>query len=232
MRPILFRWRGRSVHSYHVLLYLGMVSAVVAGNHVARRAGLNPDGVTLAMLLLTIPALVGARLLFVSTHWESYRRERRRIWRRSDGGLSVYGGLLAVLVSAPIVSSLNVPFAAFWDVAVFSILIGMVLGRFGCLLNGCCAGKPCERPGALRLPGEDGVWRRRIPTQILEIVRSNSEHLILNDGRRPVFSPNSTRIAFVRGGRIWTCDANGSNQQPLTPGPNDNRPSWNLLRLG
>lgn len=169
MRPILFRWRGRNVHSYHVLLYLGMVSAVVAGNHVARRSGLNPDGVSLATLLLTIPALVGARLLFVSTHWESYRHEWGRIWRRSDGGLSVYGGLLAVPISVPIISGVDVPFAAFWDVAVFSILIGMILGRFGCLLNGCCAGRPSERPGALRLPDVDGVWQRRIPTQILEI---------------------------------------------------------------
>jgi phosphatidylglycerol:prolipoprotein diacylglycerol transferase len=169
MRPILFHWRGRNIHSYHVLLYLGILSGVIVGNYVAQRARLNPGAVFITMLLLPIPALVGARLLFISTHWQFYRRERQRIWRRSEGGLSVYGGLLAVFVSIPIVSSVDVPFAAFWDVSVFSILIGLTFCRLGCLLNGCCAGKPHEGFGALCLPNEAGVWRRRIPTQILEV---------------------------------------------------------------
>jgi Tol biopolymer transport system component len=60
---------------------------------------------------------------------------------------------------------------------------------------------------------------------------SNSENLIINDGRNPVFGPNSANIAFVRSGMIWTCAANGSNPQPLTPGPSDNRPSWTHVRL-
>lgn len=81
-------------------------------------------------------------------------------------------------------------------------------------------------------PNGSGIIFVRSNNLVYFDLRSNSERLILNDGRSPAFSPNSTRIAFVRGGRIWTCAANGSNQQPLTPGPHDERPSWNLLRLG
>jgi hypothetical protein len=44
----------------------------------------------------------------------------------------------------------------------------MIFTRVGCLLNGCCAGRPADGPIALYLPNVHGVWCRRLPTQILE----------------------------------------------------------------
>jgi phosphatidylglycerol:prolipoprotein diacylglycerol transferase len=151
------------------MLYLGLVLGIVAGNYAANLAGLNSAGVFTATLLLLVPALVGARLLYVASHWETYRREPARIWRRSEGGAAVYGGLpFSLLASVPLLRLLQLPFGAFWDVATFTILTGMVFTRFGCLLNGCCAGRPTEGWLALYLPDQQGVWKRRIPTQLLE----------------------------------------------------------------
>ncbi len=169
MRPVLFAWHGFRIHSYPAMLYLGIVLGIAAGNLAANAAGLPSLRVYLAMLLLTIPGLVGARLLFVATEWRVYRREPGRIWRRSEGGASMLGGLpLMLAVSVPLLRVLGVPFAAFWDVAMFTLLIGMMFARVGCLLNGCCAGRPSESWLALRLPDHRGVWRRRVPTQLLE----------------------------------------------------------------
>ena len=44
----------------------------------------------------------------------------------------------------------------------------LIFFRIGCLLNGCCAGRPSTGRLALHLPNHRGVWRRRIPTQLLE----------------------------------------------------------------
>jgi phosphatidylglycerol:prolipoprotein diacylglycerol transferase len=169
MHRVLFEWRGIVIHAYPAMLYVGLVGGVVAGNYAAHRAGLDPARAYVATLLLIVPALLGARLLFVATHWHVYRRDLRRIWRRSDGGAALYGGLaLAVPLSVPLLAALRVSFGAFWDVAIFTMLVGMVFTKVGCLLNGCCAGRPTTGLLGLRLPDTRGEWRRRIPTQLLE----------------------------------------------------------------
>jgi phosphatidylglycerol:prolipoprotein diacylglycerol transferase len=169
MRPILLEWRGYRVYSYPALLYVGLVLGTIAGNVVARRAGLDSARVFTATVLLTIPALVGSRLLFVATYWKVYRQQPRRIWRRSEGGAALQGGLLlAVAVSVPLLAAMRVPFLAFWDAATFTMLIGMVCTRFGCLLHGCCSGRSTTGPLGLYLPDHRGVRCRRIPMQLVE----------------------------------------------------------------
>jgi len=64
---------------------------------------------------------------------------------------------------------LDIPLGGFWDVSSFTILVGMIFTRVGCLLNGCCAGRPSGIFG-VHLPNAHGVWEKRIPTQILEAV--------------------------------------------------------------
>jgi phosphatidylglycerol:prolipoprotein diacylglycerol transferase len=151
------------------MLYLGLVAGVLAGNLAAHAARIDALRVFVASLILIPVCLVGARLLYVATHWKRYRDDRARIWDRRDGGLSMLGGLpLAIPLSVPLLASVGLPFAAFWDVTAFTILTGMILTRVGCLLNGCCSGRACESWFGLNLPDHRGVWMRRIPTQCLE----------------------------------------------------------------
>ena len=168
MRPLLFEWRGIKVWSYPAMLYVGLVAGVVAGNIAAHAAGVDAFRVFVATLLLIPPSLIGARLLHVFTHWDIYKNNRRRIWDRSEGGQAQYGGLLVMVpLSFPLLAALDLPLGAFWDVASFTIIVGMIFTRVGCLLNGCCAGRP-TRVGGVWLPNAHGVWQERIPTQILE----------------------------------------------------------------
>lgn len=169
MRRVLFQFGGIKIHAYPAMLYLGVVFGVIAGTDWATLHGLDSNRVFAAMLLLVLPALLGARLLFVVCHWELYRREPSRIWQRSDGGAALYGGLLvSFFASLPLLGLLGIPLAKFWDAAAITLMVGMILTRVGCLLNGCCAGRPTERWFALYLPDVHGVWRRRLPTQLLE----------------------------------------------------------------
>jgi prolipoprotein diacylglyceryltransferase len=75
-----------------------------------------------------------------------------------------------VPLSIPLLRAMHLPFAEFWDAATFTILLGMVFTRVGCLLNGCCSGRPTSAWFGLNLPDHRGVWRRRIPTQLLELL--------------------------------------------------------------
>jgi phosphatidylglycerol---prolipoprotein diacylglyceryl transferase len=169
MRKILVSWRGWNLYSYPTMLYVGMVCGVFVAAWVASLSGLDQDRFVLAAVILSAPNLIGARLFFVASHWALYRNDLARIWRRSDGGMAMYGGLLlAVPISVPLLRVLDLSFAKFWDAATFAILVGMIFTRFGCLLNGCCSGRASASWLALNLPDYRGIRRPRMPTQLLE----------------------------------------------------------------
>ena len=170
MRRVLFHWFGRPVHSYPAMLYLGTVLGFYAQLYAAVSTGLDAESTLAATLLLFILALFGARLLHVVANWPFYRKDPGRVLQFSSGGASMYGGLLlAVPLSLPLLAALGVPLASFWDTASFTLLIGMIITRVGCFLNGCCAGRPSSGWWGINLPDCQGVWRRRVPAQILEM---------------------------------------------------------------
>ena len=169
MRRILFHWRGTAVYSYPVMLYLGIVLGIYAELFAAGTVGLDRARVLAATLILLTSALLGARLLFVAANWKLFRTHPERILRFSDGGASMYGGLLlAVPLSIPLLNALGISAGLFWDCAALTMLIGMIVTRVGCLLNGCCAGKPTCGPLGVNLTDYRGVTIRRLPTQLFE----------------------------------------------------------------
>jgi len=169
MRPVLFQRRGIEIQSYPAMLYVGLVAGILAGNIAARAAGIDAFCVSATTVVLLLPALMGARLFYVASHWRIYRRNLGRIWNRNEGGAAQYGGIAAALpLSAPLASALHLAWGTFWDAAVFTILVGTIFGRIGCLLNGCCAGRCSSTLLAVYLPNLSGVWARRLPTPLLE----------------------------------------------------------------
>jgi phosphatidylglycerol:prolipoprotein diacylglycerol transferase len=152
------------------MLYVGLVAGVVTGNAAAHVARIDAFRAYIATCILIVPALFGARLLHIIVHRQFDRQTLRRIWNRSEGGAAMYGGFALVLpISLPLVSALRLPLGAFWDVATFAILVGMIFVRVGCLMHGCCAGRKSESWLSMRLPNHMGVWEKRIPTQCLEV---------------------------------------------------------------
>jgi len=155
--------------AYKAMLYLGCVVGVYAGAAVAGDRGLNESRFALVTIALLVPAFVGARLWFVVRHLDLYRDDARRLAVRSDGGAGLFGGLVVgVVVSVPVLALAGLPFWAFWDAASITMLCGVVVTRFGCLVNGCCAGRPTDGRLGVRLHNTAGVVVRRYPTQVFE----------------------------------------------------------------
>jgi prolipoprotein diacylglyceryltransferase len=151
------------------MLYLGCVAGVYVGAAVAGESGLDESLFALITIGLLLPAMVGARAWFVVRHIDTYRREPRRIAARGEGGAALFGGLaVGVVVSVPVLRLGSLPFWTFWDAAIVTMLVGLIVTRFGCLLNGCCAGRPTDGRLGLRLPNVAGRWQRRYPTQLFE----------------------------------------------------------------
>jgi phosphatidylglycerol---prolipoprotein diacylglyceryl transferase len=176
-RPLLAgrRFLG-SVHdfripSYTVMLYIGVVTGTLAGAAVAGAEGLSQTAFVLSALALLVPALLGARALFVLTHISFFRAHPDWLWRRSGGGSALFGGLVATfLLSVPVARLVDVPFWRYWDAVSVAMLLGLTLTRLGCLMNGCCSGRSTDGRLGVWLPDTSGTWERRYPVQVLEAV--------------------------------------------------------------
>ena len=131
----------------------------VAGLWTASRRGLSA-GVTAERVLdlgpwIIVGAIVGARSLYVISYWrESFAG--RPLWEVVavwQGGLVFYGGLIGSTVASILYIRLKqLPFWKMADIMAPSIALGYVFGRMGCLLNGCCYGRPCSLPWAIHYP--------------------------------------------------------------------------------
>lgn len=169
MRRVLCHIGGRPIDSYAAMLYCGIVLGIYAAMFAARSDGVSPGRVLAAILLLLPIALMGARLLYVAPRWREYAATPGRVFRFSEGGAAMYGGLLlAPPASLGVLPWLGLEVGAFWDFATLTMLIGMIVTRAGCLMSGCCSGRPTESWYGLRLSNSQGVSARRVPTQLLE----------------------------------------------------------------
>jgi phosphatidylglycerol:prolipoprotein diacylglycerol transferase len=91
-------------------------------------------------------------------------------------GLSMYGGiLLAILLSILYMWRKRLPVWEISDVIAPSIALGLGITRIGCLLNGCCFGRPTDLPWGITFPPGCVAWSvvggaHIHPTQLYESI--------------------------------------------------------------
>ena len=162
MFPELFKipFINFSVHSYGLMLVIGLLLSMELAKFLARRSGMNPDHFATAAILALVSGLIGARIAYVIQFNSEFRTghffaDVFNAINITSGGLVYYGGFLlafATLVIYAIV--VKIPVLRGMDVIAPCLMIGLALGRVGCFLNGCCYGQVCELPSpvAVKFP--------------------------------------------------------------------------------
>jgi phosphatidylglycerol---prolipoprotein diacylglyceryl transferase len=150
MHPVLFDFHGLTIYSYGVLLaasyLLGLQFALVR----ARRRGLDGQRVMDLGIWIIVSALVGAKLLLFIVDFKQFTSNPRDLLGLARSGGVFYGGLIAAVTVALIyLRRHRLPLWTTTDVFAPGIALGHVVGRMGCLLAGCCFGKPTSVPWAI-----------------------------------------------------------------------------------
>jgi phosphatidylglycerol---prolipoprotein diacylglyceryl transferase len=150
MHPILFEFGGFTIYSYGVLLaaayLLGLQFALIR----ARSRGLDRERVMDLGIWIIISALVGAKLLLLIVDYRPFLANPRTIVDLLRSGGVFYGGLIAaVTVALAYIWRHRMPMWTTTDVFAPGIALGHVVGRLGCLLAGCCFGRPTSVPWAI-----------------------------------------------------------------------------------
>ena len=134
--PSYFTVFGRPIYFYGVLIALGFLLAILYCSRHAPDFGIKPDDFYDLMLWLIPLCIVGARLYFVAFRWPDYAGDPASILAVWEGGLAIYGGIIAgVLCIVFVCRHKKIPIPAMLDLSVYGLLIGQILGRWGNFMN-------------------------------------------------------------------------------------------------
>ncbi|MCO6456964.1 MAG: prolipoprotein diacylglyceryl transferase [Pirellulaceae bacterium] len=143
---------GLPIRGYGVMLLLATVAGVGLSVYAASREGIEPDVILSLAFWMFLAGIAGARLFFVIQYWKTFQRETPlaallEMLKFTEGGLVVYGSVIGGLLAAVVyLRRQKLPVLKVGDLIAPGMLLGLALGRLGCLLNGCCWGGACENP--------------------------------------------------------------------------------------
>lgn len=160
---------GREIYFYGILIALGFVLAMLYCAKSARRFGLKEDDVYDFMIWLLPMAIMGARLYYVAFSLDEYLAQPSRIFAVWEGGLAIYGGVIAGVITLLLVCRhKKIPAGAFMDLAVYGLLIGQIIGRWGNFMNREAFGAQTEIFCRMGLTAPDGSTIYVHPTFLYE----------------------------------------------------------------
>lgn len=134
--PASFTLFGKEIYFYGVLIALGFALAILYCSRRAPDFGVKSDDFLDMMLWLMPSSIVGARLYFVAFRWEEFAAEPLRIFAVWEGGIAIYGGIIAgILCIFCVCRYKRIPVASMLDLSACGLLIGQILGRWGNFMN-------------------------------------------------------------------------------------------------
>ena len=156
--PIPFIGKSIPVYAYGFMMMLGLLAALYVARMRAKSEGISRERITDLGIYAILAGIGGGRLFYVIQNFGVYKGNLIDILKIYQGGLVFYGGLIAAIIA--IMSILRIkklPVLKTLDIIALSLAIGLVFGRIGCFLNGCCWGDICN---------PDLLWAVQFPRTI------------------------------------------------------------------
>jgi phosphatidylglycerol---prolipoprotein diacylglyceryl transferase len=153
VRPILFHIGSLPIRSYGLMMAIAFLVGIWVARRRAVARGYDPDVIIDLSVVVIIVSILGARLAYVLVRWPHYVNDIAGIFRIWEGGLALYGGVIAGTVAGLwFFHRRGINIWAGADIVAPSLALGVAIGRIGCFLNGCCFGNACEAPWGVVFP--------------------------------------------------------------------------------
>lgn len=148
MRPVLLQFGPFKLYGYGAMLVLAGIVAFWFLHRRAKKAGLkDADDFWVLINVILISGFGGGRILFLLEYTRLFSHEFWRTLVSPSSGFSVLGGFLSVPLGVWLFCRWRkIPFLRLLDTICVMAPMGHVFARFGCLLAGCCHGRPTDMP--------------------------------------------------------------------------------------
>ena len=138
---------------YGCMIALGMMLGILMAAQVAKKTGQSPDIYWDISVWLIIFSLIGARIYYVIFFWDAYKDNLLQIFNFRAGGLAIYGGVIGGILTAYVYCLIKKKFLPeILDTAVYGLLVGQIIGRWGNFFNREVFGGYTDGLLAMRLP--------------------------------------------------------------------------------
>ncbi len=160
---------------YGIIIGIGMLLALFVIENDAKRHNIDSNNYYDFFIVGIICGVLGARIYYVIFQWDMYKGDLLSILNIRQGGLAIYGGLIAGCIAAVVFCRIRkMPFFVLSDVFFVGVPLGQAIGRWGNFFN-------CEAFGGYT----DSLFAMRIRQQLVNpsmISQELIDHLIIDNG--------------------------------------------------
>lgn len=138
---------------YGITMALGMILGSALILHEVKRTGQNEDDYFDIIIWCLIFSVVGARIYYVIFAWSMYKDDPIQIFNIRNGGLAIYGGIIAALITGYVVCRIKkISFIRAADTCIIGVPVGQALGRWGNFFNREAFGQYTNGLFAMQIP--------------------------------------------------------------------------------
>jgi phosphatidylglycerol---prolipoprotein diacylglyceryl transferase len=146
MRPILFHIGDTPIYPFFLLIMLGALAGTFLASRFAKKSGLDPVVVIDIGIISIIASIIGSRVFHIIFEYPMYYWEHpMRVFDFLAGGFVSLGAYIFSAIAGVIYfRRRKIAIMPYLDEIARVIPLIMFAVRSGCLLTGCCYGRPTD----------------------------------------------------------------------------------------
>ena len=144
---------GFEIAFYGILIGLGVLGGVMMAVMEAKRTHQNPEIYYDLAMYGVVFSIIGARLYYVIFSWESYKGDWKSIINIRQGGLAIYGGVIAAVITVFVFAKIKkLSGLQILDTVCLGLITGQMIGRWGNFFNREAFGEYTDSLLAMQVP--------------------------------------------------------------------------------
>ena len=127
---------GFEIAYYGIIIGTAILLGFVIATSEAKRTGQDPESYLDMGMFGVVFGIIGARLYYVLFSWDMYKDNLLEILNIREGGLAIYGGVIAAVLTVIIAAKIkHLSAPQIFDTIALALLNGQMLGRWGNFFN-------------------------------------------------------------------------------------------------
>ncbi len=142
-----------TIAMYGICIAIGVLCGLLLVTKVAKKTGQKAEDYFDLAIFGVVFGIIGARIYYVVFSWDLYKDNLKSILNLRQGGLAIYGGVIAaIIVTLILARRKKKPFFELADTACVGLILGQICGRWGNFFNREAFGDYTDGLFAMELP--------------------------------------------------------------------------------